>query len=153
MNPSEQRLRGDLASADFEAGVNAGHWRLLDLTWPALTIAISAGTGELVLRIDLDGYPAVAPLGITWDAAANTPLPRGRWPQGPGAEQTYKEGWFPPSPNAVYLACDRAALQVHPDWANTYSDRAWNPTRSVTFYLREIHRDLAAATVPEPEDA
>lgn len=149
MNPNELRLRGDLASTAFEDGVSAGHWRLIDLTWPALTVAICAGAGELVVRIDVDGYPAVPPYGTTWDLGLNAPLAPALWPRGPGTEQTYKKGWYAPSDNAIYLACDRAALQAHPDWATRYRERAWNPARTIPFYLNELHRDLAAATIPK----
>ncbi|GAB3039689.1 hypothetical protein GCM10027052_20060 [Parafrigoribacterium mesophilum] len=149
MSPNELRLRRDLASPAFDDGVAAGHWRLIDLTWPTLTVAVSAGTGELVIKIDTDGYPAVPPYGITWDLGRNAPLDARRWPRGSGAEQTYKAGWYEPSVNAIYLACDRAALRVHPEWATSYPERTWNPSRTITFYLGELHRDLAVATIPE----
>lgn len=148
MNPNERRLRADLDSTAFQAGVAANNWEVVSLNWPELTVRVAAKSGHLAVRIDLEGYPAVAPLGLTWDLDTDAPLSQELWPPNVGAQQTFKPGWYSPSINAIYLACDRAALTVHPDWAATYPQRAWNPSRDITFYLSELHRELAATTMP-----
>ena len=71
-----ERLREDLLAADVENGVAAGSWRVIDLSWPILTVAIAVGDEtELGMRLDVQGYPLQAPAGQPWNLATNTPLP------------------------------------------------------------------------------
>lgn len=149
VEPAALRLERDLAAGDFEIGVDAGLWRLVSLNWPALTVAVTAGDGnQLGLRIVTDGYPSLAPGGQPWDLERDSPLPVSRWPSGGTAAQIFRPEWSPQNSNAPYMACDRSALASHPRWAIDHPDRAWNRSRTITFYLREIHRELRAATLP-----
>jgi hypothetical protein len=148
-DPGRLRLEQDLASGDFESGAGAGHWRLIELNWPCLIVAVTAGDGnELGLRIAVDGYPRVAPGGQPWDLQRDQPLPTALWPAGGPLPQVFRQDWSPSNGSAPYLACDRTGLATHPAWAAEHPERAWHPGRTITFYLSEIHRGLRDTTLP-----
>lgn len=148
LDPSEARLRRDLAAASVEAGVAAGYWNIIGLNWPILTITITLGDGMPIgMRLAVDGYPLSAPAGQPWDLETDAALPVHRWPVSGRTPQVFRPDWSPDNANGPYLACDRAAL-AHNNWAANYPDRAWNPTRTIVFYLQELHRELADAHMP-----
>jgi hypothetical protein len=149
-DPCLNRLRRDLGAADVEAGVASGLWRIVALTWPVLTVAVRLDTGDEVgLRLAVDDYPVSAPAGQPWDLHADALLPVARWPVSGRPLEVFRPDWSPNNGNAPYLACDRIGLATHPNWASEHPNRAWNPTRTVGFYLREIHHELAAARLPD----
>lgn len=149
-NPNGNQLQEHLVSSEFEAGVNSGFWRIVSFTWPELTVAISAGDGrELGMRIAVDGYPALPPSGQPWDLESNSPLSVERWPTGGTAPQIFRPDWSRANGNAPYMACDRMGLRAHPGWATEHPSRAWNPSRTISFYLREVHKELRGATLPD----
>lgn len=149
-SPDESRLRADLEVTTFQVGVDAGMWDLVNITWPYAVFRITAGDGrKLAMRLNLEGYPTVAPAGRPWDADANAALPIPRWPIGGTAEATFRRDWSPANQDAPYLATDRLGLTTHPSWATDLPKRAWNPSRTVDFYLAEIHRNMRASTIPE----
>jgi hypothetical protein len=148
-DPGRLRLDRDLASGDFESGVGAGLWRLVSLSWPYLTVTITAGDGnQLAMRILIDGYPRAAPGGEPWNLDRGEALPASRWPTGGTAGLVFRPDWSPANKNAPYMACDRTGLAGHPGWANEHPARAWNPSRTIAFYLREVHHELRSATLP-----
>jgi len=150
IDPCQLRLERDLLSSDFESGVGAGLWRVVKLTWPYLDVIITAGDGSgLGMRILVDGYPGVAPGGQPWDHELNALLPITRWPTGGTAPQVFNPNWATSYSNAPYMACDRGGLTAHPNWATEHPARAWNPSRTITFYVREIHHELRGATIPK----
>jgi hypothetical protein len=152
VDPCRARLERDLASSRFDSGVEAGAWRLVSLTWPSLTVAITAADGhELGMRLLVDGYPGVAPAGQPWDLARDIALPRSRWPTGGSATMVFRSDWSPGNSNAPYLPCDRVALATHPNWATQHPERAWNSGRTIVFYLEQIHHELRAASIPQPQ--
>jgi len=153
-DPCQVRLERHLRSSEFESGVAAGLWRLVSLDWPYLIVTITAGDGnELGMRLHIDGYPSKAPAGQPWDIVQDMPLPVSRWPTGGTAFQIFRSDWSVQNGNAPYMACDRVGLGTHPDWATQHPHRAWNPGRTITFYLREIHHELRAARLPAPTEA
>lgn len=148
--PAERRLHADLEAHDFQAGVAAGMWKLVAVEWPTATFAVSTGKGaQLGMQLNVDDYPVQAPAGQPWDLVGKGPLPVGKWPTGGTAVLTFRPDWSPGNGNAPYLAADRVGLATHPDWSTQHPERAWNPTRTISFYLAEIHRDLRAAELPE----
>jgi hypothetical protein len=148
-DPSLQRLDTDLTSAEAQAGVDAGLWRIVSLEGTILTIAVTAGDGrELGMRLAVDGYPNLPPAGQPWDLDADTALPQDKWPTGGSAPAVFSIGWSPSNGNAPYMACDRTGLATHPNWAQEHPTRAWHPRRTIAFYLREIHHELLGATLP-----
>lgn len=151
VDPNHRRLRQDLLAPDVENGVAAGSWRVIDLSWPILTVAIAVGdNAELGMRLDVQGYPLQAPAGQPWNLATNTPLPMAEWPISGRNPEIFRHDWSPPNNNAPYLACDRAAIVSHTNWPSERPERCWNPTRTIGFYLRELTRELACATMPGP---
>jgi hypothetical protein len=149
-SPNTLRLDRDLASADVQAGVDAGLWRVVSLNGTTLDAAITAGDGnELGMRIAIDGYPTLPPAGQPWDLEADAPLPQDRWPIGGSAAQIFNLGWSPSNLNAPYMACERAGLATHPNWMQEHPTRAWHPRRTIAFYFREIHHELLGAALPQ----
>jgi hypothetical protein len=152
-DPCLRRLCLHLQAADVESGVAAGLWRIVDLTWPVLTVAITVGDGgQLGIRLAVDDYPVKAPAGQPWDLDTDAPLPVGRWPVTGRNPEVFRPDWSPGNGNAPYLACDRTGLATHAQWAIQYPERAWNPNRTIGFYLRELHRELAPAKSPAAGD-
>jgi hypothetical protein len=151
-DPARRRLERDLLAADFDGGVRAGLWRLSLLQWPHLTVAITAGDGnELGMRIAVDGYPGLPPAGQLWDLQRDTALAVARWPVGGLTGLVFRPDWPNPASPAPYMACDRVALAGHGDWGAKHPHRAWNPRRTIAFYLNEIHHELRSATLPQEQ--
>jgi hypothetical protein len=149
-DPGRRRLERDLASEDFDIGTSAGMWRVVSMDWPELVVAITAGDGrEVGMRLDVDGYPTAAPAGQPWDLDRGALLDSEFWPVSSLAVGTFRKDWSVANGGAPYVACDRIALNGHPDWPNAHPDRAWNPGRSIAFYLHEMHRELQCASVPQ----
>jgi hypothetical protein len=149
-DPCLTRLRRDLAAADVEGGVAAGLWRIVELAWPMLVVAIRVGDGgEVGVRLAVDDYPQAAPSGQPWDLDTNAALPVERWPVSGGLE-VFRRDWSPQNGNAPYLPCDRIGLATHGHWATQHPNRAWNPTRRISFYFQQLHHELRAARLPAP---
>src|SRR5207245_422190 len=109
----------------FQAGVAAGRWRLISVTWPAAVVAVSAAArgsspAEFALHFELTGYPQNAPTGGLWDTAADASLPADRRPKGERAAQLFRADSWQGGATAMYAPWDRIGLQAHPDWAQKY---------------------------------
>jgi hypothetical protein len=151
-DPARRRLERDIQSADFDSGARAGLWRLVALQWPRLIVAVTAGDShQLGMQIAVDGYAGLAPGGKLWDLESDTPLPFSRWPVGGYTAQVFRRDWPNADSPAPYMACDRAGLAGHPGWATEHPARAWHPGRTIAFYLRQIHHELRAAALPQPQ--
>lgn len=154
VDPCRDLLRRQLRSAEVENGMAAGMWRVVELAWPVLYVSVAVGeSGELGLRLALDGYPVQAPAGQPWDLTRACLLTVEQWPTSGRSPEVFRPDWSPHNGYGPYLACDRAGLTTHPDWASTYPDRAWHRTRSIGFYLQQMHRELEFATLPPPGGA
>ncbi|MFC7279217.1 hypothetical protein ACFQS1_35095 [Paractinoplanes rhizophilus] len=148
-DPTLERLRRHLHSPEVENGAAAGFWRVIELAWPFLTVTIAVGDdADLGMRLQVDDYPVKAPAGQPWDIATGMPLPVERWPVTGRNPEVFRPEWSPNSGNAPYLACDRIALAGHPDWPVQHPQHAWNPSRTIGFYLRELHRALEFGHLP-----
>jgi hypothetical protein len=44
----------------------------------------------------------------------------------------------------MYAPWDRAGLQAHPEWAQTYRQSAWHADRTLTFVLEQVSERLMA---------
>lgn len=149
MSPDEQAIRVHLDGGRFRAGVAAGRWRLVSMTWPYVVIAVSAaeranGPVEFILRLEVAGYPHTAPTGSLWDLDSNTWLGADRRPKGPRVASVFRTDNWAGGATAMYAAWDRIALQSHADWAQKYPLLAWNPTRELSFVLDKVHELLNA---------
>jgi len=147
VTPDERTLRTHLEGARFQAGVQAGRWRLLELTWPHATFVISAAPRsnspeEFVLRLDVAGYPHSAPTGSLWDNDAGYSLAPASRPKGDRAAHVFRTDWC--DGVAMYAPWDRIALGSHADWAQKHPHDAWNPTRDISFVLSNVHNIVNA---------
>src|SRR5262245_1928573 len=118
MGPDERALRDHLRSARFQAGVDAGRWRLIWVRWPDALIAISAAQRdgaprEFALEVELSGYPVSAPTGCPWDVEAEAILSQAKRPKGDRVSQLFRTDWE--EGRALYAPWDRLGLP-HGDW-------------------------------------
>lgn len=145
--PDERAVRAHLGGSRFQAGVEAGRWRLLYVVWPIATVAVSAAPRngappEFAIRFELSGYPNTAPTGGIRDVDTDASLPADRRPKGNSIGQVFRsDGWLGGA-TAMYAPWDRMGLQAHPDWARKYPRSAWNSRRDLTFILENIHKLL-----------
>lgn len=143
--PDERAFRTHIESGRFLRGVANHRWRLLSVQWPVAILAVSAADRptaptEYAFRLDVSGYPQQAPTARLWDGDSDTPLPTASRPTGvPGSsvERAFRTDWN--GGNALYLPCDRVALQSHPAWAAQHPDLYWTPSRDISFFLRILH--------------
>lgn len=144
VSPDEQVFRAHVASADFQAGVDRGDWRLLNVDWPVAFIAVSAaarpnGPHEFVLRFELSNYPVAEPTAGPWDIERSAPLAAELWPKGERVGVAFNPSW---NMQALYIPCDRLAIQGHDGWKTAHRRFIWDSTRDITFYLRLVHELL-----------
>lgn len=142
MAPDEKALCADLESGRFLAGEARKRWRLVAVHWPAVQIGITARDGhEFVLCFDCSGYPQTAATARLWDSVKNAPLDVARWPKGGGRiAAVFNPNWK--SGVALYLPCDRAAIEGHDNWRNEHPSKIWNPAKGITQYLEVVHELL-----------
>lgn len=151
MAPDEQAARVDLESGRFLAGEARKRWRLVSVDWPAVQIAVRARDGcEYVLRFHCSDYPQNPPTARLWDANKNAPLEFALWPKGGGRiAAVFNCSWK--SGIALYLPCDRTAIEGHDNWRSEHPSKIWNPSKGITQYLEIVHeilqsRDYVART-------
>lgn len=142
--PDERAVRAHLDSGRFQAGVEAGRWRLVSLEWPIAIISVSAAPreeapSEFPIRFELNGYPNTAPTGGIWDLDAGTILAAEKRPKGERVAMVFRFDGAGCGPTAMYAPWDRMGLQAHPDWATSARHLAWHPGRDLTFALEHIH--------------
>ena len=142
----ERVFMDDIEKGPFQSGVARGRWRLISVTWPYAIIAVSAAPranspGEFFLRFDLRNYPQSPPTARPWDIEQDAPLADSKRPHGasrvPKAFRTdWKEG------TALYIPCDRVAIEGHDGWRTQHPSMIWNPVEGITLYLRVVHELL-----------
>jgi hypothetical protein len=142
MAPDEKALRADLESGRFLAGETKRRWRLVSVNWPAVQIAVTArDEHEYVLRFDCSGYPQNPPTAQLWDSIRNAPLELALWPKGSGRiAAVFRSDWK--GGVALYLPCDRTAIEGHDGWRTEHPSKIWNPSRGITQYLGIVHELL-----------
>ncbi len=144
MTPDELVFRDHLCGGVFRSGETRGRWRLISVEWPKAVIAVRAAPresapNEYAFLFDPTGYPNQAPTCRLWDADRGVPLPQTDWPAGtPGSRLAHA---FNPSwrQNAVYLPCDRVALEGHNGWRTQHPSLMWSPSKDITFFLGTLH--------------
>lgn len=147
--PDERALRAHLDSGRFQAGVEAGRFRLVSVEWPVVVVMVAAAVrGDaptaFAIRFELTGYPTSAPTGGVWDLEANTTLAADKRPKGERLSLVFRFEGGNCGPTAMYAPWDRLGLQGHPEWAQSARHLAWHPGRDLTFVLDNIHRLLNA---------
>ena len=142
MAPDEKALRADLKSGRYLAGEAKMRWRTVTIDWPGVQIGITARDGyEFVLLFDCSGYPQNPPTAQLWDAEMKSPLNASRWPKGGDRiAAVFNHGWK--SGTALYLPCDRAAIEGHDNWRDEHPSKIWNPVKGILHYVEIVHELL-----------
>ena len=141
MNPEQQELEAHLASGRFKAGVARGRWRLIDLQWPYVFIEVVARDGRWIcIRFECTSYPGRSPKGTPWDYGSDCQLPSANWPRGGRVSQVFNHGWK--NGEALYIPCDREAIEGHANWNQELPHLIWNPTRGLLQYIEALHEIL-----------
>lgn len=143
MRPDERAFRDHVAAGPFQLGLHQGRWKLGEMDWPIVHIAVSAATrdgapGEYWFRFDCSGYSQDAPTARPWDHETGQELPFNRWPGGTSrVPAIFKPEWN--NGTSLYLPCDRAAAVGHDNWRTQYPALQWQPARGIVMYLDELH--------------
>jgi hypothetical protein len=143
MAPDEKALRADVAKAAFRAGVAGGRWRLLDIAWPHVFIAVTAKDGrEYVLRFNGAGFPATPPTAGPWDMNTDTVLAPDLWPRSKGGRlgAVFNPAWK--GGTALYMPCDRESIAGHDHWRVQMPSKIWRPAAGLVQYLELVHELL-----------
>jgi hypothetical protein len=143
MAPDEKALRADLAKAVFRAGVAGGRWRLLDIAWPHVFVAVTAKDArEYVLRFNATGFPATPPTAGPWDVKTNAMLAFDLWPRSKGGRlgAVFNPKWK--AGTALYLPCDRESIAGHDHWRAQMPAKIWRPAAGLVQYLELVHELL-----------
>ena len=137
-------LTSHLHSGRFQSGVVAGRWTLIDLAWPHVNVGITAADQrQFVLRFDCTGYPDEAPTAQLWDGTARTLLPFDKWPRGGRVSQMFNPGWK--QGTAIYIPCDRQAIEGHNNWLAEYPWLIWKPEVGLLQYIQAVHETLQSS--------
>ena len=145
--PDERTFRQHLAGGAFLRGSARGRWRLVKIAWPHAVIAVSAAPragspSEYGFRFELTNYPQVPPTAQSWDLEHDRPLEPGRWPTGRSRlAGAFNPGW---NAQALYLPCDRLAIQGHDAWVTQHPSMIWRPSGDITQYLSVLHELLTS---------
>lgn len=145
--PDERTLRRHLADGAFRLGAARGRWRLVRIAWPHVVIAVTAAArvgspSEYGFRFELTNYPQSPPTAQPWDLVYDRPLETTRWPTGRSRlAAAFNPGW---NAQALYLPCDRLAIQGHDAWRTQHPSMIWSPASDITLYLRVLHELLTS---------
>lgn len=149
--PDERAFRADMERAPFLLGVAEARWELISVKGTIAIIAVTAKDERAyALRFDVTGYPQAPPTARLWDPAADAPLPVARWPRsrhGGRLGAVFRHDWK--DGTALYLPCDRNAIEGHDDWRTQMPSKIWRPAVGIVHYLEQVHellhcRDYAA---------
>ena len=149
MAPDERALRAHLDSARFQAGLEAGRWRLISLVWPIAIVGVSAAQredapSEFAIRFELAGYPNTTPTGGLWDVDSDVSLAPEVRPKGERVAMMFRSDGWAGGATAMYAPWDRIALETHANWAQEAPRLAWHSGRDLTFILDNLHEVLNA---------
>jgi hypothetical protein len=107
---------------------------------------------EYVLRFDCSGYPQNPPTARLWDSGKNAPLDVASWPKGDGRiASVFRSDWK--AGTALYLPCDRAAIEGHDNWRTQHPSKIWCPSKGIAQYLEIVHELLQSKDYVVPAAA
>lgn len=142
MRPDETALKRDLTAPLFREGAARKAWRLVELAWPYVLIAVTAADGqEFTLRLDCCGYPCEPPTGGFWDTERKNYLSEQDWPKGDDVFRSVIR-WDWKQGAALYFPLDRVSRAGHAEWLHTHPHLTWKPDRGIVQHLSEVHRLL-----------
>jgi hypothetical protein len=157
MKPDEQVFRAHLEMGPFLSGVDRGRWRLLNIAWPYVVIAVTAavrpqGPKEYAFRFELSNYPQAPPTAQPWNEMNNSPLEHPKWPAGRSRiPKAFNPGWQ--SGQCLYLPCDRIAIVGHDGWRTQHPSMIWQSDGDITQYLRIIYDLLNSSDYTGPRSS
>ena len=133
----QQAFEADVASGAFLNGSLTGRWEVQSVQWPHVFIWVRAGNGNrLLLRFELTNYPRQAPTAEPWDIETNAPLTPVRWPRGNArVTAAFNPNW---NAHALYIPCDRVAIQGHEAWRHQHPSMLWDPAAGIHRYVRVV---------------
>ena len=140
--PDERAFRADVAKPAFRLAQAEGRWRLVQIAWPFVQIAVRASDAhDYVLRLNCAGYPQDPPTGGPWDADTeksfrSTVAAKQRGPSGHRVRPDWKGG------TALYLPCDRESIAGHDNWRLELPSKIWRPATGINQYLELVHELL-----------
>jgi hypothetical protein len=146
MPPDERAFRAHVSTGRFSAGVDAAEWRLVgDITWPHAIVAVTAAwrqgaPEEYAFRFELSGYPNIAATAGAWNTAENRLATEAERPKVTYTPSPFRSDWN--NGTALYIPCDRVAVEGHTDWPAAYPGELWDPTRGISKYLIYVHARL-----------
>jgi|SRR6185436_9027524 len=151
MLPDERAFRADVDRPAFRLGTIEGRWRLHGIAWPHAFITVKArDEREYMLRFNVAGYPDAPPTAGPWNLDLNAPLEHCLWPRNQGGRlgAVFRTDWKGGS--ALYLPCDREAIQGHDHWRTEMSSKIWRPSEGVVQYLELVHDLLSSRDYAPP---
>ena len=152
--PDERVFLDHIGWGPFQSGVARERWRLISVEWPYAVISVSAaprpnGPKEYALRFNLTNYPQLAPTARPWDAERNSPLEDAKRPHGTSrVPMAFRTNWK--NGTALYLPCDRVAMEGHEAWRTQHPSQLWKPNGDITQYLRIVHELLNSGDYTGP---
>lgn len=130
----------------FQLASDDGRWGIHKLlSWPNVILWVTALSkrgcpDRYYFRFDLSGYPSTAPTACPWDNNTDQRLDNVKWPTGQRlVSKTFNYGW---NLNALYVPCDRIAMNAHESWITQFPELWWQPHFKINVYLDFIHRLL-----------
>lgn len=138
-------LEKHIESEEFQDGIDRQKWSLAykpDETFPELFIKMNSPQGEFTLKINVEGYPTVAPKGRLWDLDQDKILEVNKRPVGIENQIAFRMEYGNPTSMSLYIPCDRGGMKTHPDWRNKYPIVWWKPTDSIFKYVNFVYNLL-----------
>lgn len=142
-DPSIAHVVDDLEESDFLYGVDVGHWRVVDFTFPTLDFVIMAADAdgkvvEIGFRAELTNYAAQAPMVWIWDHANKCKLAVDKRPKGNIRIDRAFQSW---GDDTVYRPWERKTGPHNANAAN-FPHLAWRSDRRLSFICQDLHAIL-----------
>jgi hypothetical protein len=149
--PDERAFRADLERAPFLLGVAEDRWKLVSMEATTAIIAVKAKDERgYALRFDISGYPQSPPTARLWDPETDAPLAVAKWPRSAGGRvgAVFRHDWK--QGTALYLPCDRCAIEGHDAWRTQMPSKIWRPAVGIVHYLEQVHELLHCSDYGAP---
>lgn len=137
-------FQNHVGCAEFKLARYEKRWEILEIVWPVVVVRIYVGSRSNApdfydFRFDCGGdYPNVPATATLWDFAAKQSLPYARWPAGRFLiPSIFNPNWK--NGHALYIPCDRQAIEGHNDWPMRYPLWLWKSNLGIIHYIRILH--------------